>query len=437
MAAAASGFAIGVAAAPTSGTPPIALAITVDCGGKTPKGAIVLLTRGDTLGTAVDGALISAGVTDGTNHRCASCMAEDGQAAASTDTGHEGDNVGVVAQILATTSEAVSAEATFVSFAADTVNVTLTAAAPTGSLLVVIALYGDDCSVAVGSVTTSTTQGADVTVSGLAFRPRLGFTLSRQNGFGTAGAADARIHIGVFAVNEDGTVAGNCAVNYGSDDRPSTTATTTVLQDNGICSRLTVSTAGVGQGSENKIQSGTSDGFLVRTVGPATPSSMVLGYLVARFGTRRTWAGKPAALDATASGVQSFNDPAFPVGSLVAIGASHAAILDYALKDAAFSVGAASQVGDDDCASFQDENGASTGDSRSLTSGSLIHVLTNAGADDWVAGISGFTQTGFDLNVTTAAGTARAAFFLALERPLFEAGWLATLRRWRRRLGRM
>lgn len=422
--------AIGVDNAPTSGGLPIAQAITVNCGGKTPKGVIIKVTRKAGAGGNEDGAMVSVGASDGTNVRCAAAMAEDGQLAASTDTGHQRSNAAIIL-ILATTTEAVIASANFVSFAADTVNISWTVGPPSTDYLISCEVFfGDDCECFVGQYSGSTSLHGTATISGIAFRPRGGEFLHAQNSFTAAGAAAAKFGRGFCAWDEAGGVVGQACISYASADRPATTACTLLADSGNIAIRLGISVAGVTQAAVHRVASGTSDGFVVETVAPGTPASpsaLVVGFLVFRYGLRRTWVGQatsPTPLDATSVSLQAFTDPGFDVAALSCLAVSHAAIGDYARKSASWSDGLAvvPQVGGVDPASaaigFQEENNAVTGDTRCRIGGTFIHVLDDAGGVDWSADCAppgDFTSGGFQLDVTSAAAGARVAFFLAIE----------------------
>lgn len=422
----AGGLARASALAATSGSLPVAQALSVPCGGATPKGVEIIVTRAnDALYADVaPGLMESWGISDGTTTLCAASMSEHNVAANVHDTGHQGSSSGKIIRILDTATEAVIAEADFVSFAADVVNISWTTLPGTDYVLLVRVLYGDDCEAGVVTVVSSTTLNGTVDAT-LSFRPIGSLWGGRQNGFGNAGSANARIQRGFCAWDEAGNVVGQFGGTFGSSDRSATTACALVAGEGDIGFRLGVSAAGVSQAATIRVTQGLANGFTVKTVGPglpATPNALVMGVLAFRFGSRRCWAGR-VEVDVTTTDEQFFDPASWRVGAMWMLSTS----LDYTPGDPYTSVYAkvssswsygCTGIGngtDGECATHAEKTNAATSATFSRVAPFLVSLLDPDGNPDWDCDVRFEDDSGFTLIPASTVSGHRLTNVLILE----------------------
>jgi len=388
-------------------------ALTGSCRGKTPKAAIVFATRATALGAPVLGAMISVGMTDGTNHRMSSAMSEDGNLAAVADTGRRVSDAALI-QTLGTADETLVGSATFVSFSADTLTINVGAAPATAVLLEVWLFYGDDLQAAVGTLAASATVDTEVTASGLAFRPRVLFGLGGIGGFTPASAAASRITFGYGSINTDGTVQGQAGCVWYDRDRPSTaTANGLGHRSDSFLQRITVAGTTVTEEARYEITGGTSDGFKVTT--RAGSLGINIGYLALYTATSRAWVGVPT-IATSATGNKSITSPGWRPQVLFGIGTTLLANNTYAATTESLHIAfgcATASASFSVC--YAAAQNAPTSGTRSRTNSGLLEVQTDGSGLDWGSTLVGFTATGFDINIGTASIADRVASFMAIE----------------------
>jgi hypothetical protein len=290
-------YARGTAAAPTSGTVPVAQAIAVNCGGKTPKGVEIRLTGSLALGTFQQPARLSVGFSDLTSTFCAAILDENGTAIGSTDTGFRSDNVAIV-NLPRTVDETVSiAKARLVSVGADVVNLEWDIVPSAAGALIVEAqvVYGDDAVCKAGTFVSSPTIGAVLPVTGLGFSFGHLHTLSLLNAVFSPdnSGASARLSRG-FVAHQYGVIRQVC-FNYYSPDRSATAIRFgSSIRDDSFSHRFTLGSTGtITEGPVLSCDSVNPDGFGVKTLAVAGVQSTV-AYLAVKTGAQRVWAGIPA-----------------------------------------------------------------------------------------------------------------------------------------------
>lgn len=413
-------------AAPTSGSLPLNQDITLPCNGLTPKGVMVLVTRTTSVDTPVAGLMLSTGVWDGTNMRCLSIMAENGVAGGSRDTGRHLSFTEIV-NILSAANETVVAQAVPVSLAADKLTIQWSSLPATAMLLTVIYWFGNDCQFAVGAYTGSTTVGGTATVSGLAFRPRGGLTLSGMNGFNTGGASGVIASQGMFALNEDGTVQGQASRSYSASDRPSSgnTGIAGIISTNRIAHRIALSGTGVATlEASHEVTSGTSDGFVVTTRDGT--GLIVNGYAVWRFGLRRNWVGFPT-IDESSTGTTSTTAPDFTPQSVFAIGSvlTTADSVASTPECGGFCFGHSSTDSEGGVLT-QDKDNAATSVSYAGTISFLGRIVSDTGVTVVRETLSSRDRKGFTIDVLATAGFDIVFGYMAVE-ALRDNNWLPEL----------
>lgn len=419
-------------------------AITIDCQGQTPKAVCIMATRGTTLGTHAEGAMLSVGVSDGTNTRCAANMAEDAAAVASYDTGKSLPAIdGILVRILDTASEATDGEAsdTPISgpmFGPDTVTIQITDAPSTAVLLKVWAFYGDDLQAEVGSLAIAAGALASTTVTGLAFRPRVVLAFSAVGGFGTS-SANARGSMGAGVLNTDGSVQGQFNDCFFERELPTiATVPGGGIRDDSIAARITVTALGVlTEEGRYALTAGTSDGFTVQNISGAT--AVTLGYLALYTGESRAWAGIPT-MDTEATGDKTITGIGFRPQCLFAIGGMYTSKNAYVQDGTAehFSYGVVTRSVQRSVY-WQIQNGTGTSDNRSGVDQKVISILDDGGSVEWSAVWSSWTNDGAVINVDDASPAGdRMVGMLFLEQQRPDPGWwdARSGHRWRRCLVR-
>lgn len=415
-----------------------------DCGGKTPKGGVILASRATGVGnTPVSGAMISASVWDASGScRLVSCMAEHGALIAAANSGRR--QASTIVQVLTTTTEAVDGEAVFSAVSANTLTIDITDAPTTDVILEVWLFYGDSMQCFVDNFAASATQDASVTETGIPFAPKALIALSAVGGFATS-ATSARHSIGFCAFNDDNTVQGQVGMCFFDRNLPTlNTACGGGFRVDSMLQRITVDVSGnLTEEARYQVTAGTADGFTVKTLAGSNGTN--IGYLAIHTGKLRAWVGSPS-LGLTSVGSKSITDPGFRPRFLACLGSRQNTEDAYVSNSEAihFGVGAAvgSGVGEQASVCFHclDQSSPST-NTRSLSDATLMSIVTTVGGGgpmvDWSFTITSFDSTGFTGIVLPTSGADRQVGFLALE-----AGsglhWLDARsgHRWRRCLAR-
>lgn len=420
-------------------------ALVGDCGGKTPKGGVVIATRATAVGdTPVHGALLSLSLWDASGNVCTVAnMAETGAAVAAANAGRSQDDTNIV-QILATDAPTIDGEAAFDSVSADTLTIDITDAPTTAVILEVWLFYGDTLEAHVGQLAASAIVGTEVTETGIPFTPRALFALSAPGGFAAGLANNARGSFGVCAFNEavggSEAVQGQCGMALFVRDTPTaTSATGGGFRTDSMLQRITVSGTGVlSEEARYEVTGLTSDGFKVTT--RAGANGTAIGYLALFTGKLRAWVDNPS-LGLTSVGAKSITDTGFRPRFLACLGSRQTTDNAYVSDSQSlhFGVGAAVS-GAQASASFHTQDQATP---NSLTRGTLddtlMTIVTTVGGEaiDWAATLISFDSTGFTVIVLPASGADRQVGFLALEDGS-SPGWLDARsgHRWRRCLAR-
>lgn len=397
--------------------------ITGSCGGRTPKAAVIFAGRGSTLGTAVNGAMFSAGITDGTNHRMLAFMSDNGQAFAVHDTGGQKANDQLV-QTLTATDETVNGVADFDSFSANSLAIDWTDAPPVAYLLTVLLIYGDDLLATVVGLNSSTSVGGTATVSSLAFRPRALIGLGAIGGFAAAAVTHIRFSIGVAAFQDDGTIQQASTPLY-ELDTPSLLGTSCAagIRTDAFLGRLEVdSSDAFTEEAWYELTAVSDTGFTLTTRNAAL--GITLGCIALYTANSRAWVGVPS-LDTSSAGTHSITSPGWRPQALMALATGLATNNAHA-KDATtlhWSLGVAT-ASTQTCSGVTSDDNEATSDTRAVTSSKIAEILNDVGGIEWDATLAGFTATGFDVTIGTASASSRKVAFLAFEEDRKDHNWL-------------
>jgi hypothetical protein len=397
--------------------------ITGNLGGQTPKAVIIYATRCVTVGTIIDGGMLSVGMTDGTNQFVNSWVAEDGVANnANYHTNRRFDSAKLV-QICDTAGAGVlDGEASFSSFGANTVTISWNDLPSTAVQLVVVFFYGSALSAAVGQITASSTQDLSATVSGLAFAPNALLFATALNAYAAGGTtATDSASIGV-AVTQGGTIT-QSGLGWVNRDGGGTTATvgSTMLRNDACMARLSVTAGGTGSlVASYDVTSFTNDGFVMFTRVGSSP--VVAMYLALNTDGQRVWVGNPS-LTTSSTGDKAITSPGWKPTALFMCGTAINTINTQADDTQAthVSIGVAT-ASSQASASYEVKDAVANSDTRCLVQSKIVAVPDDVGTIDWSGSITTFDATGFTLNVDDASAADRLVWAFAIEQPFLAIG---------------
>jgi len=408
------------AAAITGGGP--TQTITGSLGGLTPKAVIIYATRGVTVGTIIDGAMLSVGMTDGTNQFVNSWVAEDGASnGAGYHTNRRHDNAKLV-QINDTAGAGVlDGEASFSSFSANSVTISWNNLPSTAVQLVVVFFYGTGMNASVGTVTAPAAVDTSVTATGVPFQPTAVLFASGINGYAAGGStATSAGSLGVAALVNGSIV--QSTLGWLDRDTGGTTSTvdTTMIRNDTCLARLQITAGGTGSIlSTGDLTAFTPDGFTLFT---RTGSSAIVSmYLALETGVQRVWVGNPALTTST-TGDKTITSPGWQPTALFMCGSIITSVNSQRDNSEAthLSIGVAT-ASSQASASYQVEDGSGTSDTRCLVDSKIAVLPDDGGTVDWSGSLTTFDPTGFTINVGDAsdAGSARdcLVWAFAIEQP--------------------
>jgi hypothetical protein len=202
-----------------------------------------------------------------------------------------------------------------------------------------------------------------------------------------------------------------------------------IVRNDVILSQIT-STAGTPSEGARVEAALTATGFDLTTRNAAVSIDAI--YLALYLGGARCWVGVEDVV-ASSTGSKSITTPGFRPRTVGAVGTTIAAANTLSTANGRMSVGFASLLAQGACGYWARDNQA-TSETRSVASQTdLVCIPAVTNTLDWVANLTAMTATGFDINVSDAAGANRFTLFFAVEGQ-YDQGPVA--RRWRRQLGR-
>ena len=361
---------------------------TADLGGVVPSAAIIVLTSATTDGTPASDAILSIGITDGSNHACLLNDSEDGQSTTDTKRNHYSDRLVQVNDPGTVNSLATGA---FASFSSNSLTINWTDAPPSAYLLTAILFGGTEISAKVDSIvtgaseTTSTYSSAGLTMNagffmmaGLAIdddsdsgRPCLGFV----DGSGTNKG------IGINWVNGQGT-----SQNYGY------LASDQAIAQMGAALEYSIQITNItSSGFDHCVHIGNAAGDYFSFLAMEVPKDVKVGTITL-----------PAA-----TSVASFSGLGFAPGNLLLL-ASNMTAADTEYSDSAGScLGIIAMDGSGTYSNVvTDQDAVGTTVTRSL-SDNQIRMLNHDGSTNTALGtLTSFDADGFTWNLSTSTSGA-------------------------------
>lgn len=379
---------------------------TSDLGGLTPSAVLFFITNATADATAVDGARFSVGAaTSTTLEWCVGFQAQDAQATTNTD--RRSDNTRCLFLLQdGTTFREVAAE--FDSFITNGVRINITVASSAYFLEAVFFAGADVTNAYAGYVSLGNTLDLVTDITAPGFQPNLVIAACAHSLNNTA-TTNANNSIGVVRENS-GTVTQRSLCWRDGDADANVTTVSNVSDLYGI--HALTSGGAVQWGGEFGAFDASGFSVTTRVAGSSTTS---LAYLALKINNASTYVDTFTAPAST--GTESTTAPAFePQFALV--GLTMATTVNTVETDGDsenFGVGVWSATGQ----SFQmvsDDDNAVDSNTYSLNTTTRPILLKNgAQSTNIEATFTGFTATGWDLNYTTTAGTARKGFVLAIQ----------------------
>lgn len=361
----------------------------------------------------------SLGVTDGTTQRSIALVSENGAAAALTDAGGRYD---VDTCILNTNPAANTrdSEATHVSFGAGTHTVSITDAPASAFIDGHIFFGGTDVARAIVDFTGNATQNSNAAVTGLSFAPTMAIVFGRGSAAFAADTAWANksFILGYAVKTPTGAIEQFC---WGDAQGNSSTNCRSVFRSNRCAARMTAAAA---QGSLELV-SWNSDGATFKTRDASDAVSVVIAFLKIPNALRAV----SSLLDTSADGEKAITGIGFKPKAYICI-ASRMAALDSSATDATtakWSHGCRDQGGKSQLIGSQSEDGASTGNTRSIAQfydddAAIAYIIDDDGSDHWFAQHISMDSDGFTVDVFTEVGAVdNAVGFLVIgPDPIFD-----------------
>lgn len=387
--------------------------------------AIIVLLSGSKAsagyGTRSATGRISVGFTDFSSEYVVGHAMEDATVSALANSGYQIDTASVIdLPNNAGGAGAPEVTATFVSAAAG--QVTLNASIGSDFHGLALFVY-DSVHVVVEQIDGSATQNASVNSSahGQGVEPDAVFAASIGQAFSAAGGgAGGYFSFGWWARGSDTQ---GCLSQVMEDGAATATSVGAVLRNDRILRAIASSGGTVTEGAGIEL-AGTTSGFTLTTRDAAVsiPGMYVSLYL----GGVDTYCGVEV-ITAGSTGAKSVTTPGFAARMAVLATFRTTAANTLSSGQNAMSIGAATDdlqgvVGD------WSRDAQATSEADSIASDADVVMILQPTTLDWVADYTGSTASGFDINVSDAAGGNRAVLVLAIGEPRRPAnGWLADL----------
>lgn len=374
---------------------------TNDLAGLTPKAVLLICTRATADATAVDGAGLYVGASDGTNEWTTSY--EDQHLQATIDPQNDQDTTAnrILTIYDGTGDSVVEATANFSAFIPNGVTINWTDAPAAAYLLTAIFFAGSDLSANVGSQDLGNTSDAaiDITTVGFEADDVLTFLLRSSS-------SNVTFSAGVVHNNRAGTVTQRsaCIASRGF----SSAQMGTLVREDACLTRLI---NGGQSGLDYTVAAGSFDssGFTAQLGNARPPSNDDIGWIALRYGSSPVISSK----------VYTFSSPT-GTGSLTDSGAgftpqfifylpTFCAVAGTIELDADAGSFAMSAIDGDEAYSnsVSCEDGAADSNTQSFTDNKAINLPTYTGGTGIEADFTSFGGTGVTLNFTAFNATAR------------------------------
>jgi hypothetical protein len=382
---------------------------TTDLGGLTPKAVLLIATRAVTDGTAVDGAGMYMGASDGTNEWTEGYESQHAQA--SMDSDHQQDTTSnrILTIYDGTADGVVEGTANFDSFITDGVRIDWTDA-PAGAYLITATFFaGTDLSTNVGTVGLGNTGNALIAVTSVGFEADVLITAILE---GTT-VINPNISMGLVHNNRGGTVTQRTMGHKQRSGFGSGAVGMMMRNDSCIVTIQSTDTLDY----YGTAQSFDSSGFDIQMGNSRAPGNRNMGWIALRFGASPVVDSKVYTYTTpTATGSNTDSNPGFEPQFVMYL-ANRAAAANTLEADADAGTFGIVMLDADDLytQSISDEDGAADSNTQSL-SDNIVNLPTHTGASGHQATLTSIGSTGPVWNYSaTDTGTARLWGALAIE----------------------
>ncbi len=382
---------------------------TSDLGGLTPKAVRLIATRCVTSGTAVDGAGVYVGASDGTNEWTQGYEDQHGQATMDNEMEQDTTADRILTIYDGAADDVVEATANFVSFITNGVRINWTDAPASAFLITAEFFAGSDLSVHVGTVSLANTSNALIAITSVGFEADVVLTQLLEGTSVNSGS----VCMGVVQNDRAGTVTQRC-IAHGQRNGFASSVVNAVMRNDSCIARVIESSGNLDW--TGAAQSFDSSGWDIQLGNSRSPSNHHMGWIALRFGSSPVVSSKVYTYS-TPTGTGSNTDAGAGFQpQFVLYLATRTAVANTSETDSdggVFGVVMTDENGDVYTQSIESEDGAADSNTQSLSNNSL-NLPTHTGAAAQAASFTSFGGTGVTWNWTAVDATARQWGALAI-----------------------
>lgn len=382
---------------------------TADLGGLTPKAVRLIATRCVTSGTAVDGAGIYVGASDGTNEWTQGYEDQHNQAAMDNEMEQDTTANRILTIYDGTADDVVEATIDFDSFITNGVRINITDAPAAAYLITAEFFAGSDLSVHVGTVALGNTSNALVAITSVGFEADVVLTQLLEGTSTNSGS----VSMGVIQNDRAGTVTQRC-IAHGQRNTFASSVVNAVMRNDCCITRLIESTGALDW--TGSAQTFDSQGWDIQLGNSRSPANHHLGWIALRFGSSPVVSSKVYTYATPTSTGSNTDAGAGFQPQYVMYLATRTAAANTAETDAdggVFGIVMVDEDGDTFTQSIESEDGAADSNTQSL-SNNLLNLPTHTGAASQSADFTSFGGTGVTWNWTAVAAGAMQWAALAI-----------------------
>lgn len=401
--------------------------------GKTIKAYEILLSGATAQDTITAGGRMSYGQFDGTTKRCVAIISRDNTIAAGATCGYRIDTGRVAAMPVAT---GVGLEVGLVPVSMGVDQITVNASAASTLRGVVRMYFGTDLVVKVESLASSASIGGTVSSTALGVPPDLVIAAGCGQAFISDGSGTP-LMFSYGAAGRLPALTQACAALCAEDSVVVRTSSGILVRDDAILTTLASASGTVTEGTRLEL-SFDATGFTITTRNAAV--SVEGMFMSFSFGGAKCRAAVPL-IDVSATGDESTTDTGFRTRGLALLLTNRTSgeinVIGSAAAAGKFSLGWGLPGGISRAVGFLAADNQLTSVTKSVVrSADIMDTVIDATTHDGIASLPSIDALGYTLNVSDAAVATRLVLSISVG-DRADPGWWASLRRWRRQLGRM
>lgn len=388
-------------------------------GSDTPVAVLIEISSATTSGTAIAGMRFGAGFSDGTNSRAFSVFSENGVVGANSGGRNSATNLVEMTSAGSTVIDGRAAFSTWLN-SGGSVGVRINwTSAPSAAYLLNVTFFFGATEALVSTLTTSATENATVSISGMSNQPNLALGF-----FGSTGAGFNTINRSLgWAADNEGTIEQGCKIFSEIDASGPPASAGDILNDRIGGALVSVSASAASNGSEVELTSWNSDGATFTTRNAAASLTGAVLLLVIPSDQKRSV--KTVVNDASGT---SITDNAgthtvefgFEPIHLSVIGTGHQTINSPQTGAVGpwISHGHAQSSSSRVVQTCQIEDNAATTDTRGYSDTAFVaKLLNNTGATSFDMDLDSFSGVGAVVDIGSAAAAAFYNIYVAVGQP--------------------